>query len=181
MKKEMIYEYIENGKLNIEAVIKDYSNYVYTIINSRYKLGSADVEEIISDVFVTLWNNQEKLNVNKKMSSYIAGITKNLIKKKYREIKQYENIEDFDEKLVIFENFSLYSSEDENYDLLLNELNKMKIEDQKIFTMFYFENRKIKEISKILNFTESKVKMKLNRTRKKLSKLIKERDGDYDA
>ena len=177
----MIYEYIENGKLNIEAVIKDYSNYVYTIINSRFKLSSADVEEIISDVFVTLWNNQEKLNINKKMSSYIAGITKNLIKKKYREIKQYENIEDFDEKLVIFENFSLYSSEDENYDLLLNELNRMKVEDQKIFTMFYFENKKIKEISKILNFTESKVKMKLNRTRKKLSKKIKERDGDYDA
>ncbi len=181
MKKEKIYEYIENNQLNIEDIVKDYSNYVQTIIKNKTKMSQEDIEEIISDVFVTLWNNQDKLNINNKMSSYIAGITKNLIKKKYRDIKEYENIDDLDEKFIISENITLYSSLEEQYDALLNELNKSKKEDQKVFSMYYFENRKIKEISKLLNFSESKIKMKLNRTRKKLSKLLKERDGDCNG
>lgn len=178
--KEKIYEYMKNNELNIEEVVKEYSNYVQVIIKNRAKFNPDVIEEVISDVFVTLWNNQNKLDVNKKMSSYIAGITKNLIKKKYREIKEYENIDDFDEKLILTENITLYSTTEEQYDVLLNELNKMKTEEQKIFSMYYFENRKIKDISELLNFSESKVKMKLNRTRKKLSKILKEGKGDYD-
>ena len=180
MKKEKIYEYMENNELNIENVIKDYSNYVQTIINSKAIINQDDREEIISDVFVTLWNNQERLDINKKMSSYIAGITKNLIKKKYREIKEFENIEDYDEKLILNENLTIYSTTDEQYDDLLVELNKLKEEEKRIFIMYYFENKKIKEISKLLKFSESKIKMKLNRCRKKLSKILKKRDGDYD-
>ena len=180
MKKEKIYEYMENNELNIEAVIKDYSNYIQTIIYSKIQINKDDMEEIISDVFVTLWNNQNKLDINKKMSSYIAGITKNLIKKKYREIKEFENIDDFDEKLIFNENLVMYSTVDEQYDELLNELNLLKDEEQKIFLMYYFENKKIKEISKLLSFSESKIKMKLNRCRKKLSEKLKKRDGDYN-
>ena len=42
--------------------------------------------------------------------------------------------------------------------------------------MFYFENKKIKDIANLLRFSEPKVKMKLNRARKKLKKLLKERE-----
>lgn len=178
MRKEKIYEYMNNNELNIEDIVIDYSNYIQTIIRNKTMINQDDAEEIISDVFVTLWNNQDKLDINKKMSSYIAGITKNLIKKKYRDKKEFENIDDFDEKLILNENITLYSTTEEQYDELINELNKIKVEEQKIFTMYYFENRKIKDISKLLNFSESKIKMKLNRTRKKLSKILKERDGD---
>lgn len=169
---------MNNNELNIEDIVIDYSNYIQTIIRNKTMINQDDAEEIISDVFVTLWNNQDKLDINKKMSSYIAGITKNLIKKKYRDKKEFENIDDFDEKLILNENITLYSTTEEQYDELINELNKIKVEEQKIFTMYYFENRKIKDISKLLNFSESKIKMKLNRTRKKLSKILKERDGD---
>lgn len=180
MKKEKICEYIVNNELNIEEIVKDYSNYIYTIISNKVKMNQDDVEEIISDVFVTLWKNQEKLDINKKLSSYLAGITKNLILKKYRQIKENDNIDDFEEKLIFTENISLYSSEEEQYDVLIKELNKLKVEERKIFLMYYFENKKIKDISEVLNFTESKIKMKLNRTRKKLKKILKEGDGDYD-
>ena len=171
---------MENNELNIESVVKDYSSYVQTIIKSKTRINQDDEEEIISDVFVTLWNNQDRLDINKKMSSYIAGITKNLIKKKYREIKEFDNIDDFDERLIFNENLIIYSTVDEQYDDLLRELNKLKEEEQKIFLMYYFENKKIKEISKLLNFSESKVKMKLNRSRNKLRKNLKKRDGDYN-
>ena len=50
-------------------------------------------------------------------------------------------------------------------------------ESREIFILYYYEQRKVKEISKILNISESKVKTKLYRIRKKLKKELKE--GGY--
>ena len=41
------------------------------------------------DVFLTLWKNQGKLDREKSMSAYIGGITKNLMKYKYKQNKQH--------------------------------------------------------------------------------------------
>lgn len=173
---EKIHEYIEDGKLNIETIMKEYTNYIYAIIkNKANHLKSEDVEEIISDVFLTLWNNQNKLDKQKNLSPYIAGITKNLIKKKFRNSNQYENIEDYQEQLISFEKIHLYSEIEEKNEIIIEELDKMQQEEQKIFVMFYYEDKKIKEIANILGISESKVKMKLSRTRKKLKNKLEKR------
>ena len=175
MEKKKIYEYIIDNKLEIEEIIKEYSNYVYSIINKESIFNVNDIEELISDVFFTLWKNQNKLNINNNITSYIAGITKNLILKKYRDINtnyKYEYLNEKIEEFCIDCNFELYSGKDEKYDLLISELKKIKNEIQKIFIMYYFENKKIKDIAIQLNYSESKVKMQLNRTRKKLRKFL---------
>lgn len=173
MKKKIVYEYIEENELNIELVMQDFVNYIYTIVKNSSNLSSEDIEEIISDVFLTVWNNREKLDKEKELSPYIAGITKNLIKKKYRNSKIYENIEDYEEKLIGIEGMDLYSEEDEQNEVIIKELEKLKEEDKKIFMMFYYEDKKIKEISNILDVSQSKVKMKLHRIRKKLKQNLK--------
>lgn len=171
-----IYNYIKDGKIDIETIMLQYTNYVYAIIKNKDNyISNEDIEEIISDVFLTLWNNQEKLDINKALSPYIAGITKNLIKKKYRNKNLMENIEDYEEILVNKEDIILYSEEKERNEIIIQELDKMKKEDRKIFYMFYYENKKIKEIANILKFSQSRVKMKLSRTKEKLRKLLKER------
>ena len=98
-----------NGKiLNIELAMKDYNNYIYKIIKNKYNnFSDEDIEEIILDVFLTLWNNQNKLDINKKMSSYIAGITKNLIKKKYRTNNNDEDIEDYENQIIDISNIEV--------------------------------------------------------------------------
>lgn len=170
--KDLISDYIFDGKLQIEMCVEKYSNYVYTIINNNgYRIENEDIEEIISDVFFYLWNNQNKLDMNKKMSSYIAGITKNLIRKKYREIKN-SNISDFEEKTIIAEGFEIEVEYSEQNALILKELEKMKKEVREIFMYFYYEQKSIKEISKLLNISESKVKMSLHRTRKRLKRML---------
>lgn len=142
MKKKIVYEYMEENELNIELVMQDFVNYIYTIIKNSSNLASEDIEEIISDVFLTVWNNREKLDTEKEFSPYIAGITKNLIKKKYRNSKTYENIEDYEEKLIGIEGIDLYSEEDEQNEVIIKELEKLKEEDKKIFMMFYYEEKK---------------------------------------
>ena len=82
-----IKDYIINNELDLEKIINDYSPYTATIIQNIANnfLSKEDKEEIISDVFFVLWKNKEKLNINKRLSPYIAGITRNIVRE-YLEI-----------------------------------------------------------------------------------------------
>jgi len=78
-----IDNYFIDDVLQVEALMNDYTNYILTIIRKfSFNLSEEDIEEIMLDVFLTIWNNQEKLIRDCNMSPYIAGITKNLIRKK---------------------------------------------------------------------------------------------------
>ena len=77
-----IKHYIKNNELDLEKIINEYSSYTATIIDNmaRNSLKDEDKEEIVSEVFFILWKNKNKLNINKYLSSYIAGITRNVVK-----------------------------------------------------------------------------------------------------
>ena len=174
MKK--IYEYIIDEKLQIEQVMKDYTNYICTIIKNSYiNFSNEDTEEILLDVFLTLWKNQNKLDINKSISSYIAGITRILIKKKNRNIKFEDNIEDYQEQLADLTNIEIFFSENEKQKIILDELEKMKKIDKDIFIEYYYEDKQIKDIANLFEISQSKVKSKLFRIRKKLKKVLKDR------
>lgn len=180
MKDKKIYDYIRNNELQIEKVLKDYTNYVYTIIRKACsKLPKEDIEEINLDVFLTLWKNQNKLNTNNNMSSYIAGITKNLIKQKYRLIKTSDNILDYEEHLVSTLNIELIHSKNEQNAIIVNELKKLKEEKRSIFILYYYEDKSIKQISSLKKLSESKVKTELFRIRKKLETALKKKGYDF--
>lgn len=181
VKNRKIDDYFINDMLQIENLMNDYTNYILKIIrNFSINLSEEDTEEIILDVFLALWNNHDKLVRDCNMSAYIAGIAKNLIKKKYKKLKNVENIEDYDEKLVSLDNIELEYSETEKNRAILEEINKMDKDDKEIFIAYYYDEKKIKEIAITFNFSEAKVKSKLFRIRKKLKKVLKERGYSYD-
>lgn len=176
LEDKKIHTYIENDNLQMEMIIEDYSNYVKTIIRNSYiNLSNEDVEEVVIDVFLTLWRNQDKLDINKSMSSYISGVTKNLIKYKYRQSKENLNIEEYEENLVEVSNMEVILSHNEKRNIITEELKKVKKEDSEIFIEYYYDDRSVKEISKIFNMSESKIKSKLFRVRKRLKKALKKR------
>lgn len=159
--------------------------YVYIIIkNSGYLFSEEDTEEIASDVFLTIWKNKEKLDINKEISPYIAGITKNLLRKKKRDIESTsENIENIEELQNYLSDKTDYThnetEEKEKIDIVTNELIKMKKEDKDIFTYYYYESKSIKEIANILGISEIKAKSRLSRIRKKLRKELEKRRYSY--
>lgn len=159
--------------------------YVYIIIkNSGYLFSNEDIEEIASDVFLIIWRNKEKLDINKEISPYIAGITKNLIRKKKRDIKSInedlKNISELQNYLSDKIDYTQNEAEEkEQIDIVTDELTKMKEEDKNIFTYYYYESKNIKEIANILGITEIKAKSRLSRIRKKLRKELEKRGYSY--
>ncbi len=172
-----ISSYIFDNKLNIEKVMKDYTNYIYTIIRNNSNIFSnEDVEEIILDVFMSLWKNQYKLDINKSMSAYISGITKNLIKYKIRQNKSNNsNIDEFENEIIDLTNVELSVIQNEREKIISNELDLLNINDKNIFIEYYYSQKSIKEISIIFNMSESKIKSKLFRIRKRLKKVLKDK------
>ena len=178
MKDVPIYNYFNGNTLLIENIVNDFSNYIYTVIrNSNLNVSDEDIEELVSDVVFTIWKNQDKLDINRKITPYIAGITNNLVKKKYRDTKVFDNIEDYDNYLIEDSNIEIQFIENERNKGIMKQLDKLKKEDKTIFILYYFNEKSINDIANELNMTESKVKSKLFRTRKKLKKYLKEEGG----
>lgn len=156
--------------------------YVYIIIkNNESTFSNEDIEEIASDVFLTIWKNKEKLDINKEIAPYIAGITRNLILKKKRKVKgNVEDIEDLQNYLYKEIDVTHNQIEqNEKINILNNQLIKMKEEDKNIFTYYYYKSKKIKEISIMMGISEIKVKSRLSRIRKKLKKELEKRGYSY--
>lgn len=167
-----IKRYKNNKELDLEKIINEYSGYVYTIIKNMAKeyLSDEDVEEIISDTFFILWKNTKKLEDDKLLSSYIVGITKNLVKEKCRvinidfDISNYENIIQDNIKI------DMICEQREKISILEKTVKQLKEQDILIFNLYYYSSMKISEISKVLNISDFNVKMKLYRIRNKIKK-----------
>ena len=166
-----IYMYVKNNKLDIDKIIDEYSGYLYKIVENAGSFSKEDIEEIVSDTFLILWNNQYKLDLNKELSPYLVGIVKNLIKQKYKIFyKVNDNIEDFENKLFESENIDLTLENKDINEKIILILNKLKQEEKDIFYEFYYYQKRIKEIAIMYNISESKVKTKLHRLRNKIRK-----------
>ena len=180
MKNETIDVFKENGVLNLEKVINEYNAYIYKILRNSIS-NELDIEEILSDVFIVFWKNYERLDINTQVKPYLIGITRNLVKKKYRQYKLIE-IKDIElYKDEIFNNIDIDEliENNEKSKIIEYTLDNLKNIDKQIFINFYFKQMKIKDISKFLNMSEGKIKIVLYRVRKKIKKDLKERGYNY--
>lgn len=159
-----------------------YTPYIYKIIiNRNIKLNDEDIEEIVSDVFLALWNNRERLDLNKKMSSYLAGITKNLLSKKIRDLKSINYLEDLKEDLIEIDSIENQITKLEKNNLIMNEIEKLKKQDKDIFILYYYNSKSMKDISFILNIQEKKIKSRLFRIRKIIKRSLEKRGYSYNG
>lgn len=85
--------------------------------------------------------------------------------------------EDIEEIIADSSNLQKISEENEQNNIIKNTLKILKQDDYNIFIMFYYESKTIKEISKILNCSENKIKVILHRVRKIIKKNLE--DGGY--
>jgi len=181
LKNKTLNDFLNNGVLNIEDIVTTYSSYIYTILKNSID-SSEDIEELISDVFIALWNNYKRLDVSMELKPYLSGIAKNLIKKKYRELSN--NIELCDiadyEGIAKSIDISIVAEQSEKNKYINKVLNELKDEEKQIFLMFYYNSKKVKEIAKILDISVSKVKTTLHRVRKKLKSELKKGGYSYE-
>ena len=171
-KDREIKRYIKNNELDLERIINEYSSYIAIIINNMAStnLSNEDKEEIISEVFFILWKNKHKLDINKSLSSYIAGITRNLVKEYLRKIKINVDISDYENSLYGYDKIDFLDTNIQEIRHIEKKLENMKEIDKTIFLDFYYSFKSIKDIAKEQKISEFSVKQRLYRIRNKIRK-----------
>ncbi len=167
--------YIYNNELDLEKIINDYSAYIDTVIDnmSNYIISDGDKEEICSDVFFILWKNTYKLDINRALSSYIAGITRNVVRDYLKKNKILYDISDFENSLYSSDEIELLDNNIEEIIKIEKKLDHMKEIDKKVFIDFYYSSKSIRDIAKENNMTEFSVKQRLYRVRNKIKREVR--------
>ena len=172
-KEKIIEEYIEKNNLDMEKVVDDYYNYVSTIIKNSSNFKIEDEDEMISDVFLIVWKNREKLRLKENFSPYIAGITKKVIYRKHKEINNTMEITLYEENIIDNFNIDNIIEQREINNCIANNLKEIGETDYLIFKKFYYEGKKLRQIAKETNMSVGNVKTKLHRTRNKMKEILK--------
>jgi len=172
-KEKIIEEYIVKDNLDMDMVVDDYYNYISTIIKNSYNFKAEDEDEMISDVFLIVWKNREKLRPKEKFSPYIAGITKKVIYRKHKEINSSMEISQYEENMIDDFNIDRIMEQREINNCIANNLKEIGEIEYLIFTKFYYEGKKVRQIAKEINMSVVNVKTKLHRTRNKIKEILK--------
>ena len=124
-------------------------------------------------MFFILWKNKHKLDINKSLSSYIAGITRNLVKEYLRKIKINVDISDYENSLYGYDKIDFLDTNIQEIRHIEKKLENMKEIDKTIFLDFYYSSKSIKDIAKEQKISEFSVKQRLYRIRNKIKKEVR--------
>lgn len=155
----------------LDYAIKTYSPYISVVLFNMCggNLGREDTEEIVSDVFVALWRNAAKINLEKgSIRSYLAGTVRNLTAMRLRE--KHINTVQIDESIDIA---AKNTPEEQLLEIdrdirLWRAVTALGEPDSEIFVRYYRYGEKIREIAVNMGIKAATVKTKLSRGRKKL-------------
>lgn len=150
----------------LEELIETYSPYVGTIVRNiigKY-LSESDVEELTADVFLAVWEHTDQLKAGK-LTAYLAAIARNRAKNRIRGYHETVNLEDMIE---------IGSGED------LEDAIDRKILGELLRDVLDTLTEKDRQIAETLCLSESAVKMRMSRARKRLQQELIARGYAYE-
>ena len=159
-------------------IVDNYKDLVFTLALKMLK-SRDDAEEVAQDTFIKVYKSLCKFKGDSKFSTWIYKVAYNTcldrLKKKKRE-QHVVGIDEFTEHEVKTIDNALYALEvKERQKAIQDCIQLLPSEDAFLLTLFYFEEQSLEEISKVMDITPNNVKVKLFRSRKKLTAVLKER------
>ncbi|GCB30297.1 RNA polymerase [Firmicutes bacterium AM29-6AC] len=174
--EEKLLMRLKNGKRNaIDEAIAVYTPYLSTVLYNMLgnRLPKEDIEEILSDVFVTLWRNADTIDLEKgTLRAYLAAVARNFALKKLNKQRDYTSLDEIelpDEAPIPEEN----TAESVVWDAVMS----LGEPDNEIFVRYYIFGEKIREIAKATGVNPSTVKTKLSRGKRKLKEILLHAEG----
>ena len=158
--------------------------YVSLCSYSRRYVGRKDVaEEIVSDTFMKIWENRERIEINTSIKAYLFNAVCNNSLNYLRKLKSKNNIVEYFNE-TISENIGFESiSEDIEEQSLIMENMGQKIEEavsrlpeqqQKVFRLRRFEGKKTKEVAEMMGLSVKTIEMHLSKATLHIRENLKE-------
>lgn len=169
MTEQTALKKLKNGSEDaLRWFISQYSGYVVTVVHNVIgeSMGDADIEEVVSDVFVALWRNAATIRSPK---GFLGTTARNLAKNKARSRNMALPLDDQILQLEELTMEDLWERRELN-DAVKQAVLGMEQPDRDIFLRFYYYYQSLEEISRQMDIPLSTVKSRLRRGRSKLEK-----------
>ncbi|WP_299898871.1 RNA polymerase sigma factor [uncultured Aquimarina sp.] len=171
-----IKQVLEGDANSYGILVQRYQSLVYTVVYRMVK-NKEEAEEIAQDTFVKAYKSLVNYRGESKFSTWLYTIAyrKSLdaIKVKKRFVST-ELIEEISEGEIGMVNDALnYLQTKEKKKIIADSILKLPEEEAAIVTLYYFEEKSVKEIKAIVGLTEENIKIKLYRSRKKLYSILR--------
>ncbi len=175
---QIIIDKILEGDTNAFSVLVDrYKDLVFTLALRMVK-NREEAEEVSQDTFIKVYKSLSKFNGNSKFSTWIYRVAYNTCLDRIKRIKREYNVVAIDEftehHVKTLDNALDQMEEQEHKDKIQQCLQLLPSDDSFLLTLYYFEEQSLEEISKVVGLTANNVKVKLFRSRKKLTSILKE-------
>ncbi|MGN6194335.1 MAG: RNA polymerase sigma factor [Ginsengibacter sp.] len=165
------------GDCHAFAVLVDrYKNFVFTL-SIKMLQNREEAEEVAQDVFIKVYRSLQKFKTESKFSTWLYRITYNTCLDRMRSKKRNTPVFSFDhfaeDEAVSLMNVLDTIEERERKQMIQKCLDLLPAEDSFLLTLYYFQENSLKEISKIMSINENNLKLKLFRSRRRLTAILK--------
>ena len=173
--KELI-ERITRGEIELFAHIAEhYAQAVHTLV-VRIVGSREDAEELTQDVFVRVFEHLRFFNFNSSFSTWLYRIAYNHAISFARHKRQPLYVIDENRLRKVgddeVEQMEATADNEQQIEALSRAINRLDAEERALITLFYYEQRPIGECAEIMSQSQSNIKVRLHRIRKKLYILI---------
>lgn len=170
----LVEKFIKGDVRAFERLVNIHKDMVYSIAVKIVK-NTDDAEEIAMDAFMKAFNSIASFRKEASFSSWVYKICYNLSLSHIRK-KQVEkcDIDTVAFKIVDYKQMDPYNLmlQKESSSAISKAFEGLDEEGRLLLELSYVEGKKIKDIALELNQSESNIKVKIHRTKKKLTELL---------
>jgi len=180
MKETLIKAVLEKKHSAFTIFYNEIVDHFFSYLKSNFSLSENDINDIISNTFIKIWNNLDNFDAEKwNFISWVWIILRNTTKDFFKKKNEYvfSDFEYVNEKWDLFTVEDNIKDETNNLDVLEQDYKfehikqamwKLKSIDKEILFLRYTEWKSLKEIADIIWLSEWNVRVKIHRVLWKL-------------
>lgn len=162
MTKELEHKFIADLEKNQNIVHKVCR--IYTNNQDAHK-------DLFQEISIQLWKAYPKFKGKSKFSTWMYRVALNTAITLYRKSKRTIKTQDFDSVLFKIESSEYDDTEEEQLKVLYKVIHQLS-DIEKALVFLYLEDKNYKEISETMGITEVNARVKMNRIKNKLRKIL---------
>ena len=171
-----IQKTLEGDTKSFGIIVEKYQTMVFTMAIKMLK-HKEEAEEVSQDTFIKAYKSLATFSGKSKLSTWLYRIAYNTCLDRIKRNSKYNNNIEIDaiSSDELSSATSIYEEiERKERSVIIKEcMNQLSEEDRVILHLFYFDEQNLKEIKEVLSISESNIKVKLFRARKRLFTIFK--------
>ena len=154
------------------ALLEEHQNIVHRICRI-YTQSEAEHKDLFQEISIQLWRSFDRFEGKSKFSTWMYRVGLNTAITLYRKNKKRIDTYEINEEINGIELDDYDPVIDEQLNWLYEEIEKFS-EIDKALVLFYLENKRYNEIAETLGISTVNARVKMNRIKQRLKKMIKQ-------